>query len=222
MNEMQIFNYGEIPVRTVLIDSEPWWVLADVCRVLDLKEPHRVASRLDEDEKGSHLVTTPGGPQEMTIISESGLYKVILRSDKAEAKPFSRWVTHDVLPAIRKTGHYGKPAVQQRALTPDDYLRAASIVANCANGRLPYVLGLLEKGGFEIPKVEAVAQEKPELALVIAQAIEDFGITITQIGQLLGVTRAQVYRYKNGSIPRGDRAEQMIQAIREVIDQPEE
>lgn len=131
----------------------------------------------------------------------------------------------DVLAAAFLPTVYGKvdkPAVQQRALTPDDYLRAASIVANCANGRLPYVLGLLEKGGFEIPKVEADAQEKPELAQVIAQAIEDFGITITQIGQLLGVTRAQVYRYKNGSIPRGDRAEQMIQAIREVIDQPEE
>lgn len=124
------------------------------------------------------------------------------------------------LPTLYGTGN--KPAVQQRVLTPDDYLRAASIVANCANGRLPYVLGLLEKGGFEIPKVAATAQEKPELAQVIAQAIEDFGITITQIGQLLGVTRAQVYRYKNGSIPRGDRAGRMIQAIREVIDQPED
>lgn len=198
MNELQIFNYGEIPVRTILIDGEPWWVLADVCRVLDLKEPHRVASRLDKDEKGSHLVTTPGGPQEMTIISESGLYKVILRSDKAEAKPFTRWVTHEVLPAIRKTGSYGKPAVSQRALTPDDYLRAASIVANCANGRLPYVLGFLEHGGFEIPKVEAAAPEKPELAQVINMAVMEHGLSIDQIGQLTGVTRVQVYRYKNG------------------------
>lgn len=130
----------------------------------------------------------------------------------------------DVLAAAFLPTLYGaetKPTVQQRTLTPDDYLRAASIVATCANGRLPYVLGLLEKGGFEIPKVEAAEQEKTELAQVIAQAIEDFGITIAQIGQITGVTRVQVYRYKNGQMPRGDRAERMIQAIREVIDQPE-
>lgn len=128
----------------------------------------------------------------------------------------------DVLAAAFLPTIYGnetKPTVQQRTLTPDDYLRAASIVATCANGRLPYVLGLLEKGGFEIPEVEVVEQEKPELAQVIAQAIDDFGLTAVQIGQITGVTRVQVYRYKNGQMPRGDRAERMIQAIREVIDQ---
>ena len=221
MNELQIFNYGEIPVRTVLIDGEPWWVLADVCQVLTLGSPHKVADRLDADEKGRNLIPTPGGPQEMTIISESGLYKVILRSDKAEAKPFTRWVTHKVLPAIRKTGSYGKSTVSQRVITPDDYLRAASIVANCANGRLPYVLGFLEQGGFDIPKVEAVKPEKPELAQVINMAVGEYGLTVVQIGQLTGVTREQVYLYKNGAIPRGDRAERMIQAIRNVINQSE-
>lgn len=63
MNNLQVFEYRQtMDVRMVMQGDEPWWVLADVCRVLDLKEPHRVASRLDEDEKGSHLVTTPGGP----------------------------------------------------------------------------------------------------------------------------------------------------------------
>ncbi len=106
MDELQVFTYEEAPLRTVLQDGELWWVLADVCRVLELSEPHRVANRLDEDEKGRTKMTTPGGPQNMTIISESGLYKVIPRSDKPEAKKFTRWVTHEVLPSIRRTGQY--------------------------------------------------------------------------------------------------------------------
>lgn len=95
-----------IEIRTVLQDGEVWWALADVCRVLGLKEPHRVAARLDDDEKDRTLMTTPGGLQEMTVINESGLYSVVLRSDKPEAKAFKRWVTHEVLPSIRRTGAY--------------------------------------------------------------------------------------------------------------------
>lgn len=120
MDNLQIFNYGEIPVRTGLLDGEPWWVLADVCRVLGIKNSRDVVNRLDPDEKGVGQIDTPGGNQNMTIINESGLYKVILRSDKLEAKPFTRWVTHEVLPAIRKTGAYSMttpPPTGQRALT---------------------------------------------------------------------------------------------------------
>lgn len=85
MNDLQIFNYGAVPVRTIVKDGEPWWVLADVCRVLEIANHKNVSSRLDLDEKGVHLMDTPGGNQNMTIINESGLYKVILRSDKPEA-----------------------------------------------------------------------------------------------------------------------------------------
>ena len=118
MSDMQIFNYGEYPVRTVLQDGEPWWVLTDVCRVLGLTTPARVAERLDEDEKGVSLTHTPGGPQNMTIINESGLYHIILRSDKPEAKPFRRWVTHEVLPAIRRDGAYSITAQPPCPLKP--------------------------------------------------------------------------------------------------------
>lgn len=106
MTKMQVFNYGENPVRMVDIAGEPWWVLADVCRVLEITNHKNVSARLDTDEKGVHLMDTLGGPQQMTIINESGLYAVILRSEKPEAKPFRRWVTHEVLPAIRRTGNY--------------------------------------------------------------------------------------------------------------------
>lgn len=116
MNDLKVFSYGEQQVRTVFVDDEPWWVLADVCRVLGLKESHRVAARLDEDEKMTltrTLVTGQvaqrGGAQRMIAVNESGLYAVILRSDKPEAKAFKRWVTHEVLPSIRQTGAYAAP-----------------------------------------------------------------------------------------------------------------
>lgn len=110
MNDLQTFIYNNSQVRTVEKNGEPWWVLKDVCDILGLGSPHKVADRLDEDEKGRNLIPTPSGKQEMTIISESGLYNVILRSDKPEAKPFRKWVTAEVLPAIRKTGSYNAKA----------------------------------------------------------------------------------------------------------------
>lgn len=107
MNGLQVFNYHDKQVRTVQQDGEPWWVLADVCKALELKSPHKVAERLDDDEKGRTFFPTLGGKQEITIVNEPGLYSVILRSSKPEAKAFKRWVTHEVLPSIRKTGAYG-------------------------------------------------------------------------------------------------------------------
>lgn len=137
MNEMQVFNYGEQEVRTVLIDDDPWWVLADVCGVLNLKQPHRVASRLDEDEKGRTQMTTPGGSQDMTVINESGLYSVILRSDKQEAKAFKRWVTHEVLPAIRKSGKYVVPAAKPQMSVETGLQRAGLIIRAAEHKAVP-------------------------------------------------------------------------------------
>ncbi|MCM1277196.1 MAG: Bro-N domain-containing protein, partial [Lachnospiraceae bacterium] len=106
MNEMQIFDYEGKTVRTVEINGEPWFVLKDVCEILGISKHRDVASRLDEDERGLVRLDTPGGKQEMTAVNESGLYNVILRSDKPEAKPFRKHVTSVILPTIRKTGGY--------------------------------------------------------------------------------------------------------------------
>lgn len=111
MNELQVFTYQSSDVRTVMKDGEPWFVLKDVCDVLGLAKPSNVATRLDDDERGACLMGTPSGDQNMIIISESGLYNVILRSDKPEAKPFRKWVTSQVLPSIRKTGAYSTNAL---------------------------------------------------------------------------------------------------------------
>lgn len=105
-NEIQVWNYESSEIRTVQINGEPWFVLSDVCKVLELSSPHKVAERLDGDEKGRNQIPTLGGVQEMAVVNESGLYAVILRSDKPQAKPFRKWVTSEVLPSIRKHGSY--------------------------------------------------------------------------------------------------------------------
>lgn len=107
MNDLQIFNYNGNEVRTVQKDGEPWWILKDVCGVLGLKNPTMIAERLEDDEVTK--LNLGGLSGETNIINESGLYNVILRSDKPEAKPFRKWVTGEVLPSIRKTGSYTLP-----------------------------------------------------------------------------------------------------------------
>lgn len=127
MNDIQIFQYQDQPVRTVQRDGEPWFVLKDVCAVLGLGTPARVAERLEEDEVSStHLIDSLGRQQGMTIINESGLYNVILRSDKPEARPFRKWVTAEVLPSIRKTGGY---ISGQDSLSPEELMAKALMVA---------------------------------------------------------------------------------------------
>lgn len=95
------------PFRILDKDGEPWFVLADVCRELDLGNPTQASARLDDDEVGIDSVETPGGRQNVVTISESGLYSLIMTSRKDGAKRFKKWVTAKVLPAIRKTGRYG-------------------------------------------------------------------------------------------------------------------
>lgn len=106
-NALTIFQSKEFDeVRTTIQDGEPWFVAADVCRVLGITNSRNAVSRLDDDEKGVHSMDTPSGTQNMSIINESGVYSIIFTSRKPEAKAFKRWVTHDVLPTLRKQGYY--------------------------------------------------------------------------------------------------------------------
>jgi prophage antirepressor-like protein len=114
------FDFDGTPVRVVMVEGEPWFVLADVCRVLEHSNSRMAAQGLDDDEKGVSIVYTPGGPQEMTIISESGLYALIMTSRKPQARAFRRWVTGEVLPSLRRSGRYhmdgvGNDRAQERA-----------------------------------------------------------------------------------------------------------
>lgn len=106
MHDIIPFRFEGSAFRVVQWDHTPWFVLADVCRVLDVANSRDAATRLDDDEKGVGIVDTLGGAQEMAIINESGLYGLILTSRKPSAKRFKKWVTTEVLPSIRRTGGY--------------------------------------------------------------------------------------------------------------------
>lgn len=106
MHELAIYKNDAFDVRTVQLDGEPWFVAKDVCTALDITRTDSALRALDDDEKGTHLVSTPGGRQKVSIVNEPGLYALIGQSRKPEAKAFRRWVNHEVLPAIRQTGGY--------------------------------------------------------------------------------------------------------------------
>ena len=93
-------------IRTITKDGEPWFVIADVCRALEIRNSRMVAGRLDRDELMSVKLTSGGQRREMTVINESGLYAVIIRSDKPQAQSFRKWLTSEVIPTIRRTGGY--------------------------------------------------------------------------------------------------------------------
>ncbi|MFT8319320.1 MAG: BRO family protein [Bacillus sp. (in: firmicutes)] len=122
MDQLQkVFNYGQSLIRTVIKDNEVWFVAKDICEVLEINNPSQALSRLDEDEKNTIILNEGIGNPEKSIVNESGLYSLILGSRKTEAKVFKRWVTHDVLPTIRKTGGY----VANDDLFVDTYLKHA-------------------------------------------------------------------------------------------------
>lgn len=116
-NKLMTFEnaaFGKI--RTLTIDREPWFVAADVCRALEIGNPSMAVERLDDDEKGISTIDTLGGKQRMTIINEPGLYSLVLSSRKPEAKAFRRWITHEVIPAIRKYGGYMTKSLLEQVL----------------------------------------------------------------------------------------------------------
>lgn len=104
---VRVFEAAEIVLRAVIRDGEPWFVAADVARALGYSDATHAVRGLDDDEKGLHNLETLGGEQRAVIVSEAGLYTLIIRSRVEGAKRFKRWVTHDVLPSIRRTGSYG-------------------------------------------------------------------------------------------------------------------
>lgn len=117
LNALTSYQFEDTPVRIVMIAGDPWFVANDLSTALAYRDAFNMARMLEDDEKGTHIVSTLGGMQEMNIISESGMYACVLKSRKPEAKRFRKWVTAEVLPALRKTGRYEMdlpdPAPQQ-------------------------------------------------------------------------------------------------------------
>ena len=182
MNMWKVFEKAEFGrVRVVECEGEPWFVAKDVCECLELTDVSKTISLLDDDEKGTNSIRTPGGEQQMLVVSEPGLYSLILRSRKPEAKAFKRWVTHEILPSIRKTGHYGAPE------TEDEILARALVIAE---GRL----GMLSHAVSELQEQIALDAPKVELAEAIMEteecvSINQFAKILKQRGLDIGANR---------------------------------
>lgn len=240
MNGLQTFANEEFgAVRSLMIEDMPWFVGYDVAKALGYVKPRNAISvHVDDEDKNSALIQgaiqggTQGNPN-MTIINESGLYSLILCSKLPAAKRFKRWVTSEVLPAIRRTGGYGTAATQAaepetaaaeafpaRETTNDDYLRAASIVASCKNERLPYVLAYLSKAGLSTVcpvRTQEEQRDRYEIMRLLVKAYNDYGISDTTIGKATGLNRAQIRMYRTGErFPKAGRAE-YIKAVVEPM-----
>ena len=103
------------------MDGEPWFVAADVCKALELGTTSKSLERLDDDEKGMNSIPTLGGTQNMSVVNEPGLYTLVLGSRKPEAKSFKRWITHEVVPSIRKHGAYMTETTLESCLNNPDF-----------------------------------------------------------------------------------------------------
>lgn len=201
MNELQVFNNPEFgQVRTLTIEEEPWFVGKDVAVALGYGNPRdALRKHIEDEDKGVSQIATPSGEQPMTIINESGLYALIFGSKLESAKRFKHWVTHEVLPAIRKTGTYSVNP-KARALTTDDYMKAAQLAATCRNERLPYVLGFLEQAGFNIPEVTTPppADDGPIDCTMIQKLMDAAGITQDELSRRTNICKASLSYYRRG------------------------
>ena len=182
MSTLEVFKFENQQVRFVGTADDPWWVAADVCAVL--KTDTTQTRKLEDDEKGLRLIQTPGGEQKMICINESGLYSLILRSRKPQAKRFKKWVTSEVLPTIRKTGSYSIQPTPQ--LTLEETIALANFASETAQN------AGVSKEVAESIKLDSVMQIAPEAkplllpqknAIASAKPVKEQAVTPTVIGQ---------------------------------------
>lgn len=189
----QVFEYDGGSVRVAGSVESPLFVAADVCQALGIGDTSRAVERLDNDEKGMSSIRTPGGPQQMLCVTESGLYSLILGSRKPEAKAFKRWVTHEVLPAIRKTGRYAQD------LSPAEQLLAQAKMLVDQERRQQILEARTENIEHRVATVEArQAQGAPDFFSVLAyfnlrqlrldlQAAVEWGRVASSMSRSLGI-----------------------------------
>lgn len=193
MGELKVWNYNNSKVRTVTVNNEPWWVLTDVCKVLEISHIKDTVNRLDSDEVGqTEVIDKLGRKQIAYIINESGLYSAILRSDKPQAKPFRKWVTSEVLPSIRKTGMYAtdellnNPDLAIKAFTALKEEREKNKLLTEENAKKQNLLNEIS------PKAEFAEHLIDDGRLITATEIaKDYGMTSRQLNSLLNEFKIQ-------------------------------
>lgn len=174
---LQSFSFDDELVRVVMRDGEPWFVAADACRVLGIQNVSQALENFDDDEKGIASGYTLGGQQQLLVVSEPGLYRLIFMSRKPNAKPFQRWVRHDVLPSIRRTGRYearggydaGTPLVDPRPgdLLQEPLLHRLHILRECRaiHGRAVAALMWRKLGLPDVPPPPPTSADEARLLL---------------------------------------------------------
>ena len=191
MKELQIFNseeFGEI--RTVSINDEPWFVASDICRALDIQNVTQAVQKLDDDERSMFNIGRQGNAN---CVNEYGLYSLVLASRKPEAKKFKRWITHEVIPSIRKHGGY---IAGQESMTDDQLLAKALLVAQSK---------IAERDQIIAQKQERIEQMRPKALFADAVSaskhsilVGDLAKLICQNGYLIGQKRLFQWMRENG------------------------
>lgn len=200
MNELQIFKneqFGEI--RTITKNNEIMFVAADVCKALEIKNQRDAVSRLDNDEKGVVLTDTLGGKQNMNVVNEYGLYNLVLSSRKPEAKVFKRWITHEVIPAIRKTGGY--TAKNKNGLSDEvQEKRAEAMLLNARTRQSKAWMNICDK--TNVSEYKRICQQKAAEALAGVPCLpmeeaKERTYSATEIGSILGISAMKVGQLAN-------------------------
>ena len=193
MNEIKVWNYNNSEIRTVEKYGEPWWVLKDVCSILEITNHKDLPKRLEDDEVGRFELPHPQSPNksiEMVCVNESGLYNVILRSDKPQAKPFRKWVTSEVLPTIRKHGAYMTEQTIEKALfNPDFLIELATQLKNeqARSKQLETTVAVQEQQIAELkPRADYTDKILHNKGLVtITQIAKDYGMSGNKLNEKL-------------------------------------
>lgn len=192
MEQIQnIFSYRDMPIRTAIVDSQVWFVAKDVCNVLEITNTSQALIRLDEDERGLISNDTPSGKQQMAHINEAGLYSLVLGSKKPSAREFKRWVTHEVLPSIRKHGAYLTDNVLENALSNPDFM--IGLLENLKEEKR-LRLELEHQATIDRPKVtyyDTILSTTN--AVNISQIANDYGLSGRALNKILKEEKVQRY-----------------------------
>ncbi|MBR6045713.1 MAG: hypothetical protein IKP95_13070 [Ruminococcus sp.] len=205
-------SLGEI--RTAEINGIIYFVAVDIATILGYTNSRdAVRKHVDEEDKLTVAICDGSSPNpNKTVINESGLYSLILQSKLPRARDFKRWVTSEVLPSLRKTGHYSLPNandfepedsdIPQTAVTARDYLALAKIIASCKTERLPLVIKILEKGGWSIGSSQELVQsglkDTSDAGARIKNVMTKYDVSVERIAKEIGWCKQTLYTYLNG------------------------
>ncbi len=187
-NELQVFSFDGQDTRVIMVDGEPWWVAKDVCDVLEIQNASRaINEQVEEDEvRKTYVIDAVGREQETYIISESGLYTLIMRSNKPQAKKFRKWVTSEVIPAVRKHGMYMTQQKMTEFFTdPDTILTIVQNWKAAADKCVELENEVVELEGAKLALTEKIQEDVPFTTFGKAVQVSKNAIHVGQLAKLL-------------------------------------